>query len=76
LGIAHEGWWTQLGLNCGASGTKSHDRRYWEARLDPLRQYPPVAFQDPETGHTITIAELRALIKVRQWQLRAELGWL
>jgi len=76
MGIAHEGWWTELGLGPGASGPKSHDKRYWEARLGPLRQYPPVAFQDPATGHTISLTELVAMIRARQGELEADRGWL
>lgn len=76
MGIAHEGWWTELGLHAGNYGTKSFDTRYWKARLDPLREYPPVAFHNPDTGQTVSIAELTEIIRVRKTLLEIERGWL
>jgi len=72
MGAAHEGWWTELGLESGASGAKAFDARYWEARLGPLRQYPPVGFRDPETGETLSVQELRARIREAERRLHAE----
>ncbi|QEO09770.1 hypothetical protein [Protaetiibacter larvae] len=69
MGASHEGWWTLLGLSAGASGTKVFDRPYWDARLGPLREYPPIAFCNPETGHAVSLEELVGMIAARSAEL-------